>query len=98
ADGGGGGGGGAGGGERAAPPPGPPPHLWRASASQEDGKVVLQIARAWAKASRPREQPAADVLVWDNLRKVTLGETVQAYGVGGEPVDPKVVLAALAKP
>ena len=26
------------------PPPGEPPALWRASASQRDGKVVIQIA------------------------------------------------------
>ena len=78
--------------------PGQAPHLWLASAAERDGKVVIQIARAWPKASKAKENPAADVMVWDNLRKVTLGETVQAYAVDGKRVEAKTVLKALAKP
>ena len=33
------------------PPPNEPPHLWRASAWEEDGKVVIRIARR--STSRP---------------------------------------------
>jgi hypothetical protein len=35
---------------------------------------------------------------WSNLRKVTLGKTVQAFRVNGEGVESKSVLKALAKP
>ena len=34
------------------PPPNEPPQLWRASASQQDGKVVIQIARPEYEAPR----------------------------------------------
>ena len=35
---------------------------------------------------------------WDDLRPVTLGETVHAFGVDGKRVDSKAVLKAMAKP
>ena len=85
-------------GQESPAPPGHPPQLWLASASRQDGKVVIQIARARPKASNPKVHSAADVIVWDNLRKVTLGETVRAYGVDGEPLEAKAVLNKLANP
>ncbi|HEV3437203.1 MAG TPA: hypothetical protein VG122_07580 [Gemmata sp.] len=78
------------------PPPNEPPHLWRASASEEDGKVVIRIARPEYVA--PRKAVAAEPMRWDDLRPVTLGETVNAFGVDGKRVDSKAVLKAMAKP
>jgi hypothetical protein len=80
-------------------PPGQSPALWLASAREQDGKVVVQIARPGVPAppADPKEKPA-EGLVWVNLRKVTLGETVQAFGVEGERVGPKAVVKALAEP
>ena len=80
------------------PPPGHPPHLWLASASRQETKVVIQIARAWPKASRPARNAAADTMIWDDLRPVTLGHSVQAYGVDGKPLEAAAVLKTLARP
>lgn len=79
-------------------PSGHPPHLWRASATEVEGKVVVQIAKAWPKSSNPQQDPAADRIVWRELRPVTVGETVAAYDVDGKPLEPKDVLKALTMP
>jgi hypothetical protein len=88
-------------------PPGLSPKLWLASASEHDGKVVIQIAKPEERAGlggrggfEPgvKTLPATTVMKWSNLRKVTLGKTVQAFRVNGEPAEPKSVLMALAKP
>jgi hypothetical protein len=78
------------------PPPNEPPHLWQASALEEDGKVVIRIARPAYVA--PRKAVAAEPMRWDDLRPVTLGETVNAFGVDGKRVESKAVLKAMAKP
>jgi hypothetical protein len=80
-------------------PSGPPPTLWLASAKEQEGKVVIQMLRPGLPVppEDPKEKPA-EGLVWVDLRPVTLGDTVQAFGVDGEPAGPKAVLKALAKP
>jgi hypothetical protein len=81
--------------------PGYPPTVLRASASKEDGKVVIQLSRpgpvppAVDQKVKPGDRFATE---WVPLRKVTLGETVQVFGVNGKPMDPKSVLKALARP
>lgn len=77
-------------------PPGNPPKLWLASAVSVDGNVVVQIYEAWP--SNLDDHPAADDIIWRELRPVTLGETVQAFGVDGEPLAADVVLEALENP
>jgi hypothetical protein len=88
-------------------PPGPPPRLWRASASEQDGKVVIQIAKPEERLGRDgarglepgvKSLPATMVMNWSNLEKVTLGKTVQAFRVSGQRAEPKLVLKALGKP
>ena len=81
------------------PPPGPHPVLWLASAVTQDGKVVVQISMPGLPPppTDPKGKPA-EGSVWVELRKVTLGKAVQAFGVDGERVGPKVVLNALAEP
>jgi hypothetical protein len=81
------------------PPPGPHPVLWLASATQQNGKVVVQISMPGLPPppTDPKDKPA-EGSVWVELRKVTLGATVQAFGVDGKRVGPKVVLKALAEP
>jgi hypothetical protein len=77
-------------------PPNEPPQLWRASAAQEEGKVVIQIARP--EYVSPRKAVAAEVMKWDYMRKVTLGDGIRAYEVNGKRIAPDAVLTALAEP
>ena len=81
------------------PPPGPHPVLWLASATQQNGKVVVQISMPGLPPPPmdPKDKPA-EGSVWVELRKVTLGKTVQALRINGERAEPKTVLKALAKP
>ena len=79
-------------------PPGQPPILALASATEKDGKVVVQIAQARIVFPPPKECGASEDIVWDNLKPVTLGETVQAYNVDGTHAEPGAVLMALAEP
>jgi hypothetical protein len=87
-------------------PRGESPRLWLASASQQDGKVVIQIAEPVEQGGPGgqrvgdgvRSLPATTVRKWWNLEKVTLGKTVQAFRVDGKPAEPAAVLEALAKP
>ena len=78
------------------PPPNKPPQLWRASATQQDGKVVIQIAEPRYEA--PRKAVSAEAMKWKYLKKVTLGKSVHAFGVDGKRVESKAVLKALRKP
>ncbi len=78
------------------PPPNEPPHLWRASATKLDKKVVIQIARP--KYQVPRKAVSAEAMKWHNLKKVTLGKSVRAFGVDGKRVGSKAVLEALQRP
>jgi hypothetical protein len=78
------------------PPPGEPPQLWLASAVEENGKVVIQVARPEYKV--PRKPAVAEPMKWEKLRRVTLGQGVRAFGVDRKPLEPKFVLKALAGP
>jgi hypothetical protein len=79
-------------------PPGKPPILALASASEKDGKVVVQIAQARVRFAPPAADGGGGTdIVWNNLKPVTLGETVQAYNVDGTPAEPGAVLMALAE-
>jgi hypothetical protein len=78
------------------PPPGEPPQLWRASAAQQDGKIIIQIAHQ--QYVDPRKAVPREAMQWENWRPVTLGETVRAFGVDGKALEPKAVLKALAEP
>jgi hypothetical protein len=88
-------------------PAGQPPRLWLALATEQDGKVVIQIAKPEEQGSHGgrggfepgvKSLPATMVMKWTNLRKVTLSKTVQAFRVNGERAETKSVLQALAKP
>jgi hypothetical protein len=81
--------------------PGYPPTLLLASASDQVGKVVIQMSRPGPvppPEDGKEKQGERPMTEWAPLRKVTLGDTVQAFGVDGKPVEPKAVLKALAKP
>lgn len=88
-------------------PPGQPPQLWRASASEQEGKVVIQIAQPIEQADGGgpggfeegvRSLPPDTVMRWSNLRKVALGQTAQAFRANGQRAEPKAVLKGLAEP
>lgn len=81
--------------------PGYPPTILLASAAEEGGKVVILMSRPGVEAPPvdAKVEPGDRYeTVWVPLKKVTLGETVQAFGVDGQPVTPKAVLKALSKP
>jgi len=71
----------------------------RASAAEKDGKVIVQIFRLGPPVPPvdPNEKPR-EGQVWVELRPVTLGEKVQAFGVDGKRKESKDVLKALAEP
>jgi hypothetical protein len=81
--------------------PGYPPTVLLASAADREGKVEIQLSRPGPVT------PSVDERVkpgdrfeteWVPLRMVTLGETVEAYGIDGKRLESKAVLKALAKP
>ena len=72
------------------PPPNKPPQLWRALATEQDGKVVIQIARP--EYDVPRKPVSAEAMEWHDLKKVTLGKSVRAFDVNGKRVESKAVL------
>ena len=78
------------------PPPNKPPQLWRALATEQDGKVVIQIARP--EYDVPRKSVSAEAMKWHNLQKVTLGNSVHAFGVDGKRVESTAVFEALRQP
>lgn len=78
------------------PPPNEPPQLWRAAATEDDGNVVIQIARPMYEV--PRKGVSAETMKWQNVKKVTLGESVRAFGVDGKSVEAKTVLKTLRQP
>jgi hypothetical protein len=78
------------------PPPGEPPQLWRASAAQQGGKVIIQIAHQ--QYVDPRKAVPREAMRWEDWRPVTLGETARAFGVDGKALAPAAVLKALAEP
>lgn len=85
------------------PHPGYPPTMLLASASAEGGKVVVQCFRPGPVPPEVDEQGNIKPgdryeTEWVPLRPVILGETVQAFGVNGQPVDRQALLKALAKP
>lgn len=90
----------------AAPPeppeahPGYPPTLLRASAVEQAGRVVIRISQPGPVPPEDRKVKPGERCrtAWVPLRPVTLGDTVQAFGVDGQRVKPKAVLKALAKP
>ena len=78
------------------PPPNQPPQLWRAAAMEHDGNVVIQISRP--KYEVPRKAASAEAMNWHDLKKVTLGTSVRAFGDNGKRVESKAVLKALRQP
>ena len=87
-------------------PPGLPPRLWRASASRQDGKIVILLGMPMKRAKgvvvkRPDGTsmlPAETETYWGEFSKVDLGRTVKAFCVNGKPLEPDAVLKALAEP
>src|SRR5258708_5898610 len=84
------------GGQEKQPPPREPPELWLASAAQQDGTIVVQIAHQYYV--EPRKVVARESMRWENWRPVTLGETVRVFAANGKALEPTAVLKELAKP
>jgi hypothetical protein len=92
--------------EKDTAPRGDSPRLLQAQASLVDGKVVIRIYNPVEQGAGPLvvgegiqgSLPAYTVMRWLEMRKLTLGKTVQAYRTDGKPADAEAVLKALAKP
>jgi hypothetical protein len=91
--------------EKDTAPRGDSPRLLQAQATQIDGKVVIRIDHPAEQGAGPLVRvegggslPAYMVMRWLEMRKLTLGKTVQAYHTNGKPADAEDVLKALAKP
>jgi hypothetical protein len=83
------------------PHPGYPPTMLRGSAVEEKGKVVVQLYQPGpvTPADLPKVKSGDRYETeWVPLNKLTLGETVKAFGVDGKPIEPKKLVQALAKP
>jgi hypothetical protein len=78
------------------PPPNEPPEMWRASASEQAGKVVVRLERP--EYVSPRKVTPAEPMRWHALKPVTLGETVHAFTTDGKRATSDAVLKALARP
>lgn len=88
-------------------PPGESPHLWQASAWEQEGKVVVQIAEPHERGGTAGRGgfepgvgtlPSKTVMKWSNFPKVVLGKSVHAFRASGLRAEPKSVLQSLAKP
>src|SRR4051794_38714608 len=77
-------------------PPNEPPHLWRASASEREGQVIVRIANPEYVA--PREAVPAEAMRWRELKPVALGGSAHAFGVDGRRLGAKALLDALRDP
>ena len=68
-------------------PPNEPPHLWRASASERDGQVIVRIANP--EYVTPRNAVPAEAMRWRELKPVALGGSATCLrgrweAIGGE--------------
>jgi hypothetical protein len=91
--------------EKDTAPRGDSPKLLQAQATQVDGKVVIRIDNPVEQGAGPLVRvegggslPPYMVMRWLEMRKLTLGKTVQAYHANGKPADAEAVLKALNKP
>ena len=85
-------------GEKLAPEVGPT--IYRATATEEKGKVVVQLTGpSFRLAPAAERKPRRDwVYVWEDLKPLTLGGEVQAFNQAGKPLGNEAVVKALAKP
>ncbi len=83
-------------GEELAPPV--QPFIYRATAAEVDGKVVIRLS--WPSLQTTGKGAQKDlVYVWEKRKEPqTLGKDVKAYSQAGKPLSKEAVLKALAKP
>jgi hypothetical protein len=75
------------------------PSIYRASASEENGQVLIRVSwRAMRIAREVEGKPTRGwVHVWENVKPLALGEQIQAYDRQLKPLSKQTVLKALAK-
>jgi len=90
--------------EKDTAPRGDSPRLLKASATQKDGRIIIEIAEPVEQGAGPLVHspgvgslPATMVMNWVAFKKFTLGKTVLALHVDGKVAEPEMVLKALAK-
>ena len=76
------------------------PHVFRATATEVKGEVVVQVACPCIRLPYDAERKPLQgtVYVWEEIKPLTLGKEVAAYSQAGRPVGKEAVLKALAKP
>jgi hypothetical protein len=76
------------------------PHVFRATATEVKGEVVVQVACPNVRLpyDADRKPLKGTVYVWEEIKPLTLGKEVAAYSRAGKPLGKEAVLKALAKP
>lgn len=77
-----------------------PPHVFRATATEEKGEVIVQVACPVVRLPYDPEgkRLPGPVYVWEEIKPLTLGKEVAAYDLKGQPLGKEAVGKALAKP
>jgi hypothetical protein len=76
------------------------PSICRATATEDKGEVVVQVACPCVRLPYDAEgkRLQGTVYVWEEIKPLTLGKEVAAYSQAGRPLGKEEVLKALAKP
>lgn len=79
--------------------PAVPPSIYRATATEVKGEVVVQLTGRAARITDKKDTQGITwpVYVWADTKPFTLGKEVKAYGQDGKPLGKEAVLKALAK-
>jgi hypothetical protein len=78
--------------------PAVPPRIYRATAAEVTGKVVVQLSGPSARITDKKDAQGVTVTVhvWKDLKPLTLGKEIKAYSRAGRPLSNAAVLKALA--
>jgi hypothetical protein len=79
--------------------PAVPPRIYRATAAEVKGDVVVQLTGRSARITDKKDVQGVTltVHVWENMKPLTLGKEIKAYSQAGKPLSKEAVLKALAK-
>lgn len=76
------------------------PSLFRASAAEGNGAVVVQVSCPCVRLpydSEGKRLPGT-VYMWEEIKPLTLGKEIAAYDLKGQPLGKEAVMKALTKP
>ncbi len=75
-----------------------PPAIYRATAAQVKGEVVVRLACPSVRITDKKDAQGVTltVYVWEDMKPLTLGKELKAYSPTGKPLSKEAVLKALA--